>query len=131
MSERLRVSSGSPFEARIGFCRALRVGDVVAVAGTASIADDGSTAHPGDAYLQTRRCLDIVARALAELGAGLEHVVRTRVYVTPGVSWEDVGRAHAETFGANVPVSTLVVVAGLVRPDLLVEIEADAVLGPA
>jgi enamine deaminase RidA (YjgF/YER057c/UK114 family) len=128
MNERQRVTSGSPFEASIGFCRAMRVGATIVVAGTASIADDGSTAHPGDAYRQTLRCLEIVGRALDALGGRMEDVVRTRVMIVPGVAWQDVGRAHGEVFSSHRPVSTMVVVAGLVRPDLLVEIEVDALV---
>lgn len=122
------MTSGSPFEAEVGFCRAVRVGDAVAVAGTAAIAADGSTAHPGDSYLQTHRCLEIVRAALDELGADLSHVVRTRMMYTPDADWRAVARAHGEVFAAHPPVSTLVEVAGLVRPDFLVEIEVDAIV---
>ena len=126
---RMNVGSGSPFEASIGFSRAVRVGDRVAVAGTAPIAENGSVAAPGDAHGQARRCLTIIERALAEAGAGLDDVVRTRVYLTSAAAWEGVARAHGEVFGAIRPASTFVVVAALLDPGWLVEIEADALLG--
>ncbi len=127
--ERIAVSSGSPFEGTIGFSRALRVGDRVAVSGTAPIAADGSVAAPGDAYGQMRRCLEIVAAALEEAGAVLADVQRTRIYLTDAGAWEGVGRAHAEAFGRVRPASTFVVVAALLDPAWLVEVEADAVVG--
>jgi len=88
------VSSGSPFEPRIGFSRAVRVGSIVAVSGTAPIAPDGSVAAPGDVYGQTRRCLDIIARAVGEAGLGLHNVIRTRVMLTDISRWEEAARAH-------------------------------------
>lgn len=126
---RMTVGSGSPFEASIGFSRAVRIGDRVAVSGTAPIAEDGSPAAPGDAYAQTRRCLDIIAAALERAGARLEDVQRTRVYLTDRTVWEAVARAHGEVFGAIRPASTFVVVAALLDPAWLVEIEAEAVIG--
>jgi enamine deaminase RidA (YjgF/YER057c/UK114 family) len=129
--ERIAVSSGSSFEATIGFSRALRIGDRVAVSGTAPIAADGSAAAPGDAYGQMRRCLEIVARALTDAGARLSDVVRTRVYLTDGGDWEGVARAHAEVFADKRPASTFVIVAGLLDPGWRVEVEADAVVGGA
>lgn len=127
--ERQSVSSGSPFEASIGFSRAVRVGERVLVAGTAPIAVGGGCAAPGDPYGQARRCLEIVGAALAEAGATLGDVVRTRIYLTEVEAWEGVARAHAEVFGAVRPASTVVVVAGLLDPAWLVEIEAEAVTG--
>jgi enamine deaminase RidA (YjgF/YER057c/UK114 family) len=124
---RARVSSGSPYETSIGFSRAVRQGRWIAVSGTAPIADDGSTAYPGDAYRQTLRCLEIVQRALEKLGGRLEDVIRTRVFLTDLESWEDVGRAHGEVFGDIRPASTFVL-ARLLRDDWKVEIEADALL---
>ena len=129
--ERVAVSSGSPFEAVIGFSRAVRVGDRVAVSGTAPIAADGATAAPGDAYGQMHRCLEILAEALRRAGAGLEGVVRTRVFLRQGADWEAVARAHAEAFGEVRPASTFVVVVGFLDPAWLVEVEADAVVGDA
>ena len=121
------VSSGSPFEPRIGFSRAVRVGPIVAVSGTAPIAPDGSVAAPGDVYGQTRRCLDIIARAVGEAGLGLHNVIRTRVMLTDISRWEEAARAHGEFFSAVKPACTFVEVKRLIDPGWLVEIEADCV----
>lgn len=127
--DRQNVSSGSPFEGVIGFSRAVRKGNVVAVSGTAPIGPDGTTVGVGDAYLQAKRCIEIIAQALEKAGAGLENVVRTRVYLVNVEDWEHVARAHAEAFGDVRPASTFVEVSGLVNPEWLVEIEADALIG--
>lgn len=126
MSERRRVFSGSPYEARFGFCRAVRTGDRVLVAGTAPIWPDGSC--DPDAGVQARRCYEIILAALTELGAEPRHVVRTRVYITDASHTEAVGNAHGEVFAESPPVNTMVVVAGLVDERWKVEIEAEAVL---
>lgn len=123
---RRRVSSGSPYEAALGFCRALRVGDRVVVAGTAPIWPDGSVEPDPEA--QAARCLEIVATALAGLGASPADVVRTRMYVTDAAVADAVGRAHRAAFADHPPASTIVVVAGLLDPRWVVEIEAEAVL---
>jgi enamine deaminase RidA (YjgF/YER057c/UK114 family) len=125
MSERPRVSSGSPFEATIGFSRAVRSGDRVLVSGTAPIWDDGRC--PVDAEVQARRCLEIITAALGELGAGVDDVVRTRMFITDPADAGAVGRAHAEFFGTVRPAATMVVVAALLDPRWRVEIEAEAV----
>jgi enamine deaminase RidA (YjgF/YER057c/UK114 family) len=126
MTDRQLVSSGSPFEPTIGFSRAVRVGDRVWVAGTAPIWPDGSC--DPDPGAQAARCLEIILAALAEAGAGPEHVVRTRMFlVHPGDS-DAVGRAHGAVFGDIRPASTQVVVAALLRPEWRVEIEAEAVI---
>ena len=122
------VSSGSPYEGPTGFSRARRLGNLIAVAGTAPIAPDGSPAHPGDAYRQALRCLEIIERALLELGARRENVIRTRVYLTDSSRWREAARAHSEYFGEIRPACTFVEVKGLLEPEWLVEIEADAVL---
>lgn len=127
-AERRRVPTAARWEAAVGYSRAVRAGDVVHVSGTVAVGKDGGIAHPGDAYAQARRCLEIIVGALREVGAGPEHVVRTRMYVTDIGRWEEVGRAHAEVFGKAKPATSLVAVAGLVDPDALVEIEATAVL---
>jgi enamine deaminase RidA (YjgF/YER057c/UK114 family) len=127
VQERTRVSSGSPFEPRVGFSRAVRVGDRVLVAGTAPVWPDGTCA--GGAGAQAARCLEIIVAALAEVGAGPEHVVRTRTYLTHVEDWEAVGAEHGRVFGEVRPASTMVVVAGLLDPRWRVEIEAEAVLG--
>jgi enamine deaminase RidA (YjgF/YER057c/UK114 family) len=122
------VSSGSWLEPVIGFSRAVRVGNIVAVGGTAPILAEGGTAAIGDVYGQTRRCLEIIARALADAGAGLEHVTRTRIILTDIAPWKDAARAHAEAFSTIRPVTTLMQVNAFVDPDWLVEIEAEAVI---
>jgi enamine deaminase RidA (YjgF/YER057c/UK114 family) len=126
---RVRAFSGAPWESKVGYCRALRTGDRIFVTGTVSVAPEGGAVFaPGDAYRQASRCLDIIEEALRELGAGPEHVVRTRMFVTDIDLWEDVGRAHAERFGNAPPCTTLVEVSRLIDPSMLVEIEADAVV---
>jgi enamine deaminase RidA (YjgF/YER057c/UK114 family) len=124
--ERRRIASGSPYEARVGFCRALAVDRDVYVAGTAPIMPDGGEPPP-DAYAQTKRCLEIILAALKELGAGPEHVVRTRLFLTDAADIDEIGRAHGEVFGNDRPVTTGVVVQ-LLDPRWRVEIEAQAVL---
>jgi enamine deaminase RidA (YjgF/YER057c/UK114 family) len=121
------VSSGSPFEASVGFSRAVRVGPFIAVAGTAPIAD-GVTAHPGDAYAQAKLCLAIILRAIADAGGTPESVIRTRIMVVDIEHWRDVARAHGEVFGAIRPACTVVEVSQFIDPAWLVEIEADAVI---
>lgn len=127
---RKNISSGSPFEKKIGFCRAVRVGNIISVAGTAPIGADGETVAPGDAYTQACRCLQIIKEAIEEAGGTLGDVVRTRMMLTDIGQWEDVGRAHREFFEDIRPASTLVEVSALAREDWLVEIEADAVIAP-
>lgn len=129
--KRTTVSSGSPYEASIGFSRAVRVGERVLVSGTAPIGDDGAVVAPGDAYAQARRCLAIIERALAGAGAALPDVIRTRVYLSDRRAWEGVARAHAEAFGSIRPASSFLVVAGLLDAGWLVEIEAEAMVGGA
>jgi enamine deaminase RidA (YjgF/YER057c/UK114 family) len=126
--ERRLISSGSPYEPVVGFSRALVAGEMVFVSGTAPVMPDGAD-PPEDAYGQARRCLEIITAALAEAGAGPEHVVRTRMFLVHAEDWEEVARAHAELFGDVRPAATGVVVAALFDPRWLVEIEADALLG--
>lgn len=125
-----RAFSGAPWEERVGYCRALRVGDRVFVTGTAPVARDGGVHARGDAYAQATRCIEIVREALEDVGAGLEDVTRTRMFVTDIERWEEYGRAHAEAFGDHPPATTMVEVRRLIDPDMLVEIEADAVVVP-
>jgi enamine deaminase RidA (YjgF/YER057c/UK114 family) len=122
-----RAFSNAPWESRVGYCRALRAGEHIYVTGTAPVADDGGVFAPGDAYAQARRCIELIGRALGSLGADLSHVVRTRMFVTDISRWPDFGRAHAEFFGAHPPATTMVEVKSLIHPDMLIEIEADAV----
>jgi enamine deaminase RidA (YjgF/YER057c/UK114 family) len=126
--ERRRIPSGSPYEPVVGFSRAVRVGDRVIVAGTAPVMPDGADPPP-DAYGQAKRCLEIIAGALAEAGARLEDVVRTRVYLVRTADFEEVGRAHGEVFAEIRPANTTLAIAELVDRRWLVEIEAEAVVG--
>ena len=130
MSERLRVSSGSKYEPIIGFSRAVRSGNLIAVGGTTA----GSGGQPvaiGDPAAQTRAILEIIAKALEDAGAGLQHVIRTRIYLVDIAHWEAVGRVHGEFFGEIRPASSILEVRGFISPDWLVEIEADAIVdGP-
>jgi len=125
--ERQRISSGGAYEQVFGYCRALRVGGHVYVAGTAPAMPDGAD-PPADSYGQARRCFDIIGAALAEAGASFEDVVRTRVYITPQADFDEVGRAHGEIFREIRPVNTTVIIAGLVDPRWHLEIDADAVV---
>ena len=126
MSDRRRASSGSPYEARYGFCRAIRIGDRLVVSGTAPIWPDG--ACDPDPRVQTRRCLEIIVAALREAGAEPADVVRTRIFITDASDADAVGAAHGEVFGEARPAATMVVVAGLLDPRWKVEIEAEAVV---
>ena len=126
MTERQRVASGSPYEPTIGFCRALRVGDRLLVAGTAPIWPDGSC--DPDPKVQARRCFEIILEAMRQLGGEAHHVVRTRMFLTDASYGEAVGEAHGEVFAQVRPVATMVVVAGLLDPRWKVEIEAEAIL---
>lgn len=128
--ETRRSWSGAVWEKRAGYCRAVRVGDHVRVAGTAPYLDDGRIASPGDLEGQTRRCLEIIAVALAEVGAGAEDVVATRIYLTDISQAAAVSDPHREMFGDHPPASTLVEVSGLVHPDILIEVEAEAIVRP-
>jgi enamine deaminase RidA (YjgF/YER057c/UK114 family) len=121
------IASGSPFEPVIGFSRAVVDGRHVSVSGTAPVMADGGD-PPADAYGQTRRVLEIIVAALAEAGAGPEHVVRTRTYLTSADDWEEVGRAHGETFADVRPASTMIIVSAFLDPRWVVEMEADALL---
>ena len=125
---RTLVSSGSYLEPVIGFSRAVRVGNQIVVGGTAPIAAGGGTASPGDVYGQTRRCLEIVSKAIADAGGRLEHVTRTRIILTDISLWQEAARAHAELFGTIRPVTTLMQVTAFVDPAWLVEIEAEAIV---
>jgi enamine deaminase RidA (YjgF/YER057c/UK114 family) len=123
----LRTFTGARWETEVGYCRAIRAGDHIYVTGTAPIDDQGKTFAPGDGYAQARRCLEIIEKALTELGATMSNVVRTRMFVTDISRWADFGRAHREFFADHPPATTMVEVKSLIDPEMLIEIEVDAV----
>jgi enamine deaminase RidA (YjgF/YER057c/UK114 family) len=127
-ADRQLVSSGAPWEAIVGYSRAVRVGDTVHVAGTTAVGEDGQVRCPGDAAGQTRVILSKIVAALEEAGASPRDVVRTRVYTTDISRWEEIGRVHGEFFGAVRPAATMVEVSRLIDPAMLVEIEAEAII---
>ena len=127
MQPRQRISGHSPYEPVFGFSRALAVGDRVLVAGTAPVPAGGGPSPDGP-YAQARLCLDLIGEALAKAGTSLDYVIRTRIYLTAAEHWEEVARAHGEVFAGIRPAATAVIVAGLLDPAWLVEIEAEATL---
>jgi enamine deaminase RidA (YjgF/YER057c/UK114 family) len=128
MTGRQRISSGAKWESIVGYSRAVRVGTRIYVTGTTAINEDGEIVGIDDAYEQARQCLRNIERALKRLDAGLEHIVRTRMFVTDISRWEEYGRAHGEFLKDVMPATTMVEVKGLIDSRMLIEIEADAEL---
>ena len=126
---RSNLHSGAPWEAQVAYSRAVRVGRFVAVSGSAAVDEDGQLVGEGDMYAQARQCIEVITAALERAGARLSDVVRTRMFVTDIERWDEVGRAHREAFAEIMPATSMVEVTRLIDPRMLVEIEADAIIG--
>jgi enamine deaminase RidA (YjgF/YER057c/UK114 family) len=126
--KRSNIRSGAPWEPIVGYSRAVRVGRTIAVSGSAAVGPDGEIVGVGDTYVQACRCIEVIAEALAAAGASLSDVVRTRMFVTDIDQWEDIARAHQEAFGDSPPATAMLEVSRLIHPDMLLEIEADAIM---
>jgi enamine deaminase RidA (YjgF/YER057c/UK114 family) len=125
---RKNVTYNQPLEKEIGFSRAVKIGNIIAISGTAPIAPDGSVVSPGDVYGQAKRCLEIIKDVLEKSGGKLDNVIRTRIFLKDIKTWKDVARAHGEIFSNIQPACTFAEVSGFINPEWLIEIEADAVL---
>ena len=128
MAAKKLVRSGRKWESLVGYCRAVKMGPHIAVSGCAPVDDDGNLVGPDDPYLQAKQCIAIIAAALEEVGASLDDVVRTRMFVTDISRWEEAARAHQEAFAAITPATSMVEVSGLIGAGMMVEIEADAIV---
>lgn len=129
MGERLNIASGAQWEEIVGYSRAVRIGNVVEVAGTTAVDEQGQVVGPNDPGAQTRFILQKIERALQQAGASLKDVIRTRIFVTDISRWEEIGRVHGDFFRTIKPVATMVEVKALISPELLVEIEVTAMIG--
>ncbi|MEM6254885.1 MAG: RidA family protein [Cyanobacteria bacterium P01_D01_bin.156] len=123
-----RHFTGTPWESKAGYCRAMRAGNHIFISGTTPVDHEGNTVAPGDGYAQAKQCFRIIQETLRTMGANLSNIVRTRMYVTDISRWQEYGQAHQEAMGAYPPTSTMVEVKGLIHPDMLIEIEVDALL---
>lgn len=127
MKNRLKYSTGAKWESIVGYSRAIRVGDVIEISGTCAVDENGNPTG-GDAYQQTKKVIEIIEKAIENLGGKIEDVIRTRIYVTDISQWEKIGLAHGETFHTIRPVTTMIEVSKLISPEYLVEIEATAIV---
>jgi enamine deaminase RidA (YjgF/YER057c/UK114 family) len=127
MKNRLNISSGAPWEDIVGYSRTVKIGNIIEVSGTAPV-KKGKTLCPGNAYEQAKACIKIIEKALQQVGATLNDVIRTRMFVTDITKWEDYGKAHKEFFGNIKPATSMVEVKSLISPDMLIEIEATAII---
>lgn len=123
-----RHFSGTPWEPKVGYCRAIRVGNQIFISGTAPVDGEGNTVAPGDGYGQAKRCFQIIRETLQTMGADLSNIVRSRMYVTDISRWQEYGQAHQEAMGAYPPATAMVEVRALINPDMLIEIEVDALV---
>jgi enamine deaminase RidA (YjgF/YER057c/UK114 family) len=126
---RSNLRSGAPWEARVAYSRAVRVGRFIAVSGSAAVDDEGKLVGEGDMYTQAKQCIAVIESALQRAGGRLSDVVRTRMFVTDIERWAEAGRAHQEAFGEVMPATSMVEVSRLIDPGMLIEIEADAIIG--
>ncbi len=125
--KRINIATGAPWEEKVGYSRAVRIGNIIEVSGTVAL-KDGDIVGKDNAYLQTKRILEIIKEVLEQAGAGLKDVVRTRIFVTNIAQWQEIGRAHGEVFRTIKPATSMIEVSQLIDPDYLLEIEASAVV---